>query len=105
MDASKFFYQFGTHPDDRPFLGIKHPRTGQLLAYLGLPMGAGNSPALGNRYGLALLRKLTQEHPDIFQGKLKANGFLAAFTKSPTYDPSLGEGFIIQTPTGMVVKI
>jgi hypothetical protein len=105
VDASKFFYQFGTHPDDRPFLGIKHPRTGQLLAYLGLPMGAGNSPALGNRYGLALLRKLTQEHPDIFQGKLKANGFLAAFTKSPTYDPSLGEGFIIQTPNGMVVKI
>ena len=46
VDASKFFYQFSTHPDDRPYLGIKHPKTGQLLAYYGLPMGAGNSPAL-----------------------------------------------------------
>jgi hypothetical protein len=105
VDASKFFYQFSTHPDDRPYLGIKHPKTGQLLAYYGLPMGAGNSPALGNRYGLAFLRKLIREHPDLFQGKLRANGFLAAFSKSPTYDPSMGEGYIIQTPCGLAVKI
>ena len=41
----------------------------------------------------------------MFKGKLTANGFLAAFTNSPTYDPSLGEGFIIHTPEGMAVKV
>jgi hypothetical protein len=46
VDASKYFYQFPTHSDDRPFLGLKHPITGILLEYMGLPMGAGNSPAI-----------------------------------------------------------
>ena len=28
VDASKYFYQFPTHPDDRPFLGLRHPVSG-----------------------------------------------------------------------------
>jgi hypothetical protein len=39
VDASKFFHQFATHPDDRPHLGLKHPITGVLYHYRGLPMG------------------------------------------------------------------
>jgi hypothetical protein len=39
VDASKYFYQFPTHPDNRPYLGLKHPITGVLLEYAGLPMG------------------------------------------------------------------
>ena len=35
VDASKYFYQFPTHPDDRPYLGLKHPITGVLLEYTG----------------------------------------------------------------------
>jgi hypothetical protein len=27
MDASKLFYQFTTHPNDHPFLGLLHPVT------------------------------------------------------------------------------
>jgi hypothetical protein len=39
VDASKFFHQLATHPDDRPHLGLKHPITGVLYHYRGLPMG------------------------------------------------------------------
>ncbi len=52
--ASKFFYQFKTHPDDRRFLGLLHPVTNILYAYFGLPMGGANSPSLAGRYGLSL---------------------------------------------------
>ena len=58
VNASKFFYQFDMHPEDCPWLGLVHPMSGELLEWLGLPMGAGNSPALGGRYGLAFLCKL-----------------------------------------------
>ena len=55
VDASKFFHNFPTHPKDHPHLGCIHPRTGQRLWYLGLPMGSSNSPALACRYGLGML--------------------------------------------------
>jgi hypothetical protein len=41
VDASKFFYQFDTHPHDHPELGFVHPLSGELLEWHGLPMGAG----------------------------------------------------------------
>jgi hypothetical protein len=56
VDASKFFHNFPMHPRDRPYLGCIHPKTGQHLWYLGLPMGSGQSPALGCRFGLSVLR-------------------------------------------------
>jgi hypothetical protein len=58
VDASKFFYQFKTHPLDRPYLGTIHPITGLFYVYAGLPMGSSHSPALACRYGLAFLRLL-----------------------------------------------
>ena len=39
FDFSKYFYNFPTHQDDRPYLGLLHPRTHDLLAYFGLPVG------------------------------------------------------------------
>jgi hypothetical protein len=57
VDASKFFYQFKTRPADRPYLGLQHPLTHVCYEYRGLPMGAGNSPAMGGRYGLAFVLK------------------------------------------------
>jgi hypothetical protein len=56
VDASKYFYQFPTHPDDRPFLGLRHPISGILLEYAGLPMGGTNSPAIACRCGLSFVR-------------------------------------------------
>jgi hypothetical protein len=42
LDLSKYFYNFPTHPDDRPYLGTLHPISQILLEYWGLPMGSGN---------------------------------------------------------------
>lgn len=105
VDASKFFYQFPTHPADQPYLGIKHPRTGELYTYFGAPMGAGNSPALGNRYGVAFLRKVKQEHPHLFQGTLKGNGFFEAFSPRGRRDPALGGGVVTLTADGEGVAL
>ena len=33
VDASKFFYQFPTHPEDRPYLELLHPVTKEIYEY------------------------------------------------------------------------
>ena len=106
VDASKFFYQFKTHPGDRPYLGLRHPVSDDLLEYLGLPMGAGNSPALGGRYGLAFLRLLRETHPDIFGITGRANCWWKGLDPTGVYDPSFGYGYILFQPNGRpAVKI
>ena len=99
VDASKFFYQFLTHPDDRPYLGVLHPITHQLLEYLGLPMGSSNSPALACRYGIAFLRKL-RETFTIFQGSPTANCWWTGF-QDLGYDPALGYGMLLLRSDGL----
>ena len=100
VDASKFFYQFPTAREDRPYLGIIHPGTGQVLAYYGLPMGSRNSPALASRYGLAFIRKLIEETP-IFQGEVEANCYWQSFGPGDgTFDPKLGYGYVLRRPNG-----
>jgi hypothetical protein len=104
VDASKFFYQFTTHPDDRPFLGLLHPVTGIMYAYGGLPMGAGSSPCLAGRYGLSFLR-LLRERCALFQGEPRANCYWTGFSEQG-YDPRLGYGFILESADGSpAVKI
>jgi hypothetical protein len=44
-DASKQFHNFPTKPDEQRYLGCVHPTTGEHLVWVGLPMGAANSPA------------------------------------------------------------
>ena len=73
-DLSKFFYNFPTHPLDRPYLGCVHPGTGEILCYFGLPMGSASSPGLAGRYGTSLLRQL-RETEEVFQGTLMDNGW------------------------------
>jgi hypothetical protein len=47
VDASKFFYQFPTKPEERKFLGCIHPRNPTILyVYGGLPMGGRILPLL-----------------------------------------------------------
>jgi hypothetical protein len=44
-DASKFFHQFLTHPEDQPYLGLKHPAiTGILYVYQGTYLWEGRLP-------------------------------------------------------------
>jgi hypothetical protein len=98
VDASKFFYQFKTHPDDQPYLGMIHPITGEYWVYNGLPMGAANSPALGGRYGMAFLRLLRLVSPD-FIGTPTANCWWTGFMGTG-YDPDLGYGLVLTGPSG-----
>jgi hypothetical protein len=100
VDASKFFYQFDTHPDDRPWLGLVHPLSGELLEWLGLPMGAGNSPALGGRYGLAFLRKLRERKPEMFGTTPQVNCWWSELEQPGSYDPSLGHGLVLLRSDG-----
>jgi hypothetical protein len=65
VDVSKYFYQFPTHPDDRPFLGLCHPITQVLLEYAGLPMEGANSPAIACQYGLSSLRIKANRGPTV----------------------------------------
>jgi hypothetical protein len=103
VDASKFFYQFKTHPDDQKYLGLVHPITGIPYAYGGLPMGAGQSPSLACRYGLAFLRTLRGRYEE-FQGSPRANCWWTGFSEIG-FDPELGYGFILEARDGPAVKI
>lgn len=103
IDLSKFFYNFPTHREDRPYLGLIHPVTQVLLTYYGLMMGAGNSPAIACRMGLAFVR-LLREKFSVFQGKAKANCWWTNFTYSG-YDPSLGYGYVLEGKDGGAVLI
>jgi hypothetical protein len=103
VDASKFFYQFPTHPEDQKYLGMLHPVTNVLYAYKGLPMGAATSPGLACRYGLSFLRALKARF-EVFQGKGEANCWWTGFTEKG-FDPALGYGFTLQSDDGPAVLI
>ena len=103
VDLSKFFYNFPTHADDRPYLGLLHPITKQLYCYYGLPMGAGNSPALACRFGLAFVRMLKERFEE-FQGQAKANCYWSGFSQTG-FDPKLGYGYVLTGRDGGSVHI
>lgn len=90
IDASKYFYQFRTAPEDYPYLGVKHPLTGDLYYYHGLPMGSSQSPAAACRKGYGFLRKLRQKHT-MFQGHPRANCWWTGFA-GLGYNPDWGYG-------------
>jgi hypothetical protein len=56
IDASKFFHMFLTVDEERRFMGIIHPHTGDHYWCTRLPMGSSNSPAASGRFGAAFLR-------------------------------------------------
>ena len=95
VDASKFFYQFATRPEDYPYLGLIHPVTGKMYYWASLPMGAGNSPACGCRHGLAFLRLVRRQ---LVAGS-KLNTWQCTLTGGD-YDPKLGHGFVLTAPEG-----
>ena len=103
VDLSKFFYNFPTHQEDRPYLGILHPGTHELLAYYGLAMGAGNSPAIACRLGLAFVRVVKERFKE-FQGTARANCYWTKLSDNG-FDPKLGYGFILESNDGGAVHI
>ena len=103
VDLSKYFHNFPTHPDDRPYLGCIHPVTKILFTYFGLPMGSSNSPATSGRAGNSFIRKI-KENFEIFAGVGKPNCYWSHF-EGLGYDPDLGYGFVLTNKTGLAVKL
>jgi hypothetical protein len=103
-DFSKYFYNFPTREEDRPYLGLLHPVTAAMLAYYGLPMGGGNSPGVAGRGGKAFLR-LVRESCHLFQGDGLINCWWTGFLKDGGYDPRLGYGYNLVNETGLAVRI
>ena len=92
VDASKFFHNFPTHPRDRPYLGCIHPKTGQRLWYLGLPMGSSQSPSLACHYGLSMLRSLIEREP-VYQGTIQENSWRTRL-EDGSHRPEQGTGLV-----------
>jgi len=103
VDASKFFHNFPTHPRDRPYLGCIHPKTGQRLWYMGLPMGSSQSPSLACRYGLSMLRRLAEQEA-VFQGHIHENGWRRRL-QDGTHHPAHGTGLIRIGNDGLPVAL
>mmetsp|Transcript_14789 Transcript_14789/g.22576 ORF Transcript_14789/g.22576 Transcript_14789/m.22576 type:complete len:202 (-) Transcript_14789:1367-1972(-) len=103
VDLSKFFHNFLTHPQDRPYMGVPHPITDILYTYWSLSMGAGNSPALAGRFSLAFVR-LLKENFSKFQGKPETNCWWTSYSEEG-FDPALGFGFILKGKDGYAVKL
>ena len=93
VDLSKYFHNFPTHKDDRPYLGLIHPITQFLYAYFGLPMGSANSPATSGRAENSFMRKIREDF-ELFSGVGQANCFWTSF-EHLGYDPALGYGFVL----------
>lgn len=70
MDASKFLHHFLMHLKDQPYLGCIHPKMGQRLWYLRLPLGSSQFPRLSFQYGLSMIHMLTEQEP-VFQGSIR----------------------------------
>jgi hypothetical protein len=104
LNLSKYFYNFSTHPDDRPYLGTLHPILQILLEYWGLPMGSGNSPAVACRVGQGFMRLIREEF-EIFQGAVRDNCWWTGFKSTGEYCPVKGYGYILEGPNGLAVKI
>jgi hypothetical protein len=93
-DASKYFHNFLTLPEERDSIGIIHPIKGEHLWYVGLPMGAANSPAILCCHGKGLLLSMLREEDKIFRAVIyRENTWQQALAKR-TYDPCLGQGYV-----------
>jgi hypothetical protein len=98
-DASKYFHNFKTHPEEHLFLGCIHPVTNKHLVYLGLPMGSASSPSIACRMGNAALRQLREES-ETFSGEPIENTWRKSLDGKP-YDSHLGHGRVYQGKDGL----
>jgi hypothetical protein len=94
VDASKFFYNFPTRLNERPYLGCIHPSHPDAhLVYASLPMGAGNSPAIFGRQGAALFRLIRQKCP-LYQGQPCVNTWWRHYSAGDPFQPSASHGMV-----------
>ena len=62
-------------------------------------MGSSQSPSLGCRFGLSVLRQLAAQHP-AYQGSIQENGWRTRLAGA-TYQPELGTGLIRMGADGL----
>jgi hypothetical protein len=93
INASKYFYNFPTLPEERCYLGVISSRTSKAFVYAGLAKGAGNSPSIVGRKGASFLCKLEEVSPR-FQGRPMLNTWWQAFAKRQQFDPKLSHGMV-----------
>jgi hypothetical protein len=91
--ASKFFHMFLTVDEERRFMGLIHPDTGDHYRYTRLPMGSSNSPAVSGRFGAAFLCLIFQEVEEM-QGEVLINDRKVAI-QGDVFDPRLGIGRVL----------
>ena len=103
IDASKYFYNFMTVEEERCYLGCIHPITGAELWYVGLPMGASNSPAIACRVGSAILRRMALDDEN-FSGSVTHNT-IGARLMGDTFNPHWGTGQVTIGPDGSPVSL
>jgi hypothetical protein len=101
VDASKCFYNFPTKPNEPKYLGCIHPRRPEEhLVYAGLPMGAGNSPAIAGRHGASLLRKLREVCP-LYRGEPSANTWWRFYSTGVEYQVDVRHGMVYLGDDGL----
>jgi hypothetical protein len=102
VDASKFFYNFPTKPEERKFLGCIGPTDPtEHYVYAGLPMGAGNSPSIAGQHGAAILRLIRLLHDALFSGTPVLNTWWSHYGFGIRYDPKWGHGLIYLGDDGL----
>jgi hypothetical protein len=92
-DASKYFHNFITLPEERHLIGIIHPRTHEHLWYVGLPMGSVNSPSIACRTGEGIMDMLRQEEEIFRAASYHENTWRQALAKG-TYAAGHGHGYV-----------
>ena len=103
VDESKYFFNFPTHVDNHPYLGLIHPITAILYAYFGLPMGSANNPANACKFGVSFLRQL-RERFDIFTSQGTTNCLWTSF-REEGYNLDLGYGFVLTNANRLAIKM
>jgi hypothetical protein len=84
---------FLTVNEERKFMGLIHPNTGDHYRYTRLPMGSANSPAVSDRFGATFLRLIYQEVKEM-QGEGQINDWRVALDGSGLA-PKLGIGRVL----------
>jgi hypothetical protein len=102
-DSTKHFHNFRTRDNEQCYLGCVHPITGAKLVWYGLPMGAGNSPAIACRINNGAVRQMKENH-SVFQGKVVLNTWGEALS-SGNYDERLGHGRMLMGEDGLPAAI
>jgi hypothetical protein len=99
-DASKYFHNYLTLPQEQDLIGIIHPRTGEHLWYVGLPMGSVNSPSISCCIGEGIMDMLRKEASVFHATHYQENTWYHALNQG-TYRPSLSAmGMLDSKPPG-----